>query len=84
MDANQMAMIHIQIMSIKNIQIAAVLLRLFVVMRTNIPNLVYHTAGNKFLQMMLQEVDYYCNIIRTMFNKPLNMTAADERHFKQA
>ena len=34
--------------------------------------------------MMLQEVDYCCNIIRTMFNKPLNMTAADEWHFKQA
>ena len=33
---------------------------------------------------MLQEVDYCCNIISTMFNKPLNMTAADERHFKQA
>ena len=41
-------------------------------------------AANKFLQTMLQEVQYCRNVIRTKFNKPLKISDDGEQNFQNA
>ena len=41
-------------------------------------------AANTFLQMMLQEVEYCRNVIRTKFNKLLKMSDDDAQNFQNA
>ena len=39
-------------------------------------------AVYKFMEKMLEEVEYYKAVIKKHFNKPLVMTEVDEQHFK--
>ena len=39
-------------------------------------------AVYKFMEKMLEEVEYFKAVIKKHFNKPLVMTEVDEQHFK--
>ena len=62
-------------------------IRLYVATMTNIVNTlasIYRgeNAVYKFMEKMLEEVEYCKVVIKKHFNKPLVMTEVDEQHFK--
>ena len=61
----------------------AIDIRLYVATMTNIVNtLASIEVKNKFMEKMLEEVEYCKAVIKKHFNKPLVMTEVDEQHLK--